>query len=164
MGTGRTGTALVAAAGAAVTVVGGRALWRAGRRRLGAATPDDAAADRRWQVITVDRPVDEVVDRAVERGPVADLGDTVEVETTEAPGGRGTELRVRVRVRGGVTPGGNASPGRPELRLALRRAKQLVEVGEILAVGPQPAGHRPRTPAGSLLDSVVRRAPERGLL
>jgi len=151
----RTVTSVVTVAAAAAGGVGLRAV----RARHAAA----AAADlERWQVITVNREPAEVEARGVARGPVADLGTRVEVATAPAAGGRGTELRVRWRdPRAGA---GSAVPKRGELRLALRRTKQLVEVGEITAVGPQPAGPRPRTPTGALLDTITGRADEEGVL
>jgi hypothetical protein len=136
---------VVAAVAAVSTGVAGGGLVRQARRR-------------RWQVITVNREVDAVAPGAVLRGPVADLGDRVETAVSPAVGRGGTEVRARFR------PNVPGSSDRTELRLALRRTKQLVETGEILAVDPQPAGNRPRTPAGSLLDAVVRRAPKEGVL
>ena len=43
-------------------------------------------------------------------------------------------------------------------------AKELLEVGEVLRVDPQPAGHRPVTPAGKALDAITRRAGGEGVL
>jgi hypothetical protein len=51
-----------------------------------------------------------------------------------------------------------------ELRSALRRAKQLIEVGEVLAVDPTPHGKRSATPGGLALEAVTRRTPKEGVL
>lgn len=113
-----------------------------------------------WETVTVNRPLEVVNSSGVDRGPVADLGDRVEIGAAAAAGDRGSELRARWT----PTPSGDAgSTGRSsELRLALRRTRQLIETGEILAVEPQPAGHRPRTATGSVFDAVVRRSAAGG--
>ncbi|HEY1119308.1 MAG TPA: hypothetical protein VGE43_16460 [Acidimicrobiales bacterium] len=100
-------------------------------------------------------------------GPLAELGAAVEVRVDPAPADRGTELRARLRRRSG--PDGPTSrlggaDDQAELRGALRRAKQLVEVGEVLRVDPAPHGERTSTPAGALLEAWTRRAPEGGVL
>ena len=49
------------------------------------------------------------------------------------------------------------------LRSALRRAKQVIEVGEVLAVDPAPHGKRSPTPGGALLEAWTRVAPKAGV-
>jgi hypothetical protein len=101
--------------------------------------------------------------------PLAELGDLIEVETRPAPGGKGTELRARLR---SAEPTGAASAAarlsgddpRQRVRAALRAAKQLIEVGEVLRVDPAPHGHRPPTPAGRLVEFATERAPGGGVL
>jgi uncharacterized membrane protein len=71
------------------------------------------------------------------------------VEFTEAPGGRGTELRVGLRYE---VPGGalgqaavKLTGDEPDqvLRTTLRRVKQLLECGEIVTTEGQPSGRGP---------------------
>jgi hypothetical protein len=50
-----------------------------------------------------------------------------------------------------------------DLRSALRRAKQLIEVGEVLRVDPAPHGKRTASP-GVVLEAVTRRASKGGVL
>ena len=50
-----------------------------------------------------------------------------------------------------------------DLRSALRQAKQLIEVGEVLAVDPAPHGRRTATPGGVLLETWTRVAPKAGV-
>lgn len=147
---------LPAVTAAAVVVVRRR---RSGRR---------ASADR-WHVVTVDRPRDEVA-AAAAMGPLGDLGDSVEVRTKEAPGGRGTELSARPLAAPPATAVGSlarratgADP-RQDVRRALRETKQLLEVGEITRQEPQPEGHRRSTPAGRLTDLVAHRSGGEGVL
>jgi len=98
--------------------------------------------------------------------PLAELGDRIEVRVVPAPGGRGTELAARLRDRSGSgTAPQRLSGNDPEsdLRSALRRAKQLIEVGEVLAVDPAPHGKRSATPGGALLEAWTRAAPKGGV-
>jgi hypothetical protein len=98
--------------------------------------------------------------------PLAELGDRIEVRVRPAPGGKGTELAARLRDQ----PSSGAAPSRlsgsdpqGDLRSALRRAKQLVEVGEVLAVDPAPHGERAATPGGVLLEAWTKVAPKAGV-
>ena len=50
------------------------------------------------------------------------------------------------------------------MRAALRESKELLEVGEVLRLDPQPAGDRTPTPIGKLLDAVTRRAGGEGVV
>ena len=101
--------------------------------------------------------------------PLAELGDLVEVEVRPAPGGRGSELRARLR---GSEPSGAASAAarlsgddpRQQVRIALREAKQLIEVGEVLRVDPTPHGQRKSTPTGAVVDLATKRAEGEGVL
>jgi hypothetical protein len=98
--------------------------------------------------------------------PLADLAGRIEVRTRPAPGDRGTELAARLRDR----PARATAPQRlgardpeAELRSALRRAKQLIEVGEVLVVDPTPHGERTVTPTGRIVDAWTRAAPGGGV-
>jgi hypothetical protein len=116
----------------------------------------------------VNRPAAEVAPDGKLPDPLAALGDDVEVRITPAPDGKGSEIAVRLR---SPEPSGLAAvPARlaghdPRLaiRSALRESKALIEVGEVLRVDPQPAGRRPPTPGGKLLELVTRRARAEGV-
>lgn len=114
--------------------------------------PDTAA--RRWRAVTVLCAPDRLADLPA---PLAALGDRVETRVTAAPGDRGTELAARYRGRAS-----DEEIGR--LRQALREAKQLVEVGEVLRMDPRPHGERADTPGGRLLDGAVAASRREGVL
>lgn len=95
----------------------------------------------RWLVVTVNTTLEEARPFELPE-PLRAWGEAIEVRTSAAPGGRGTELAVRLR-----DPQNDSLPGDfPEdltreldgttpvqkLRSALRRAKQLIETGEVL--------------------------------
>jgi hypothetical protein len=156
-------TAVVAGGAAAVVVV--RQLQR---RVLGGA--GSAAEPRsRWRAVTINRSPDEVMLDDQIPAPLAELGDLVEVEVRAAPGDKGSELRARLRR---PEPTGAASAAarlsgkdpRQQLRAALREAKQLIEVGEVLRVDPTPHGRRTPTPVGALVELATDRAAGEGVL
>ncbi|MEV7761163.1 hypothetical protein [Curtobacterium flaccumfaciens] len=131
------------------------------RRRRGAPGPGPARkvlAEPRsgWHAVTVNRGQDAVLPGGRIPAPLTAFGQDVEVEARPAPGDRGTELRARFR------SGGPDSQGR--LRAALREAKQLIEVGEVLRVDPVPHGRRKATPTGALVDVATKRSNEEGVL
>jgi len=117
-----------------------------------------------WLAVTVLREPEEV-GSTPPPAPLAELGDAVEVRVRRAPGGRGSELAARVREGAPASRAGRLGGGDPEgeLRSALRRAKQLLEVGEVLAVDPVPHGERTATPGGALLEAWTRVAPKGGV-
>ena len=114
-----TGRALLTAGAAAAGAVTATATAIAAARRT---RHEDAA---RLHVITVNRPFDEIRDGALP-GPLADLGEAVEVQRRPAPGGRGTEVAVRAR-------SGKVSAG--DIRRALREGRSELEVGYVLLPG-----------------------------
>jgi hypothetical protein len=157
-----TGAAVLAAGGAAVVLI------RQLQRRTAAA--GEAAEPRsRWRAVTISKSPEEVMPDNQVPAPLADLGDLVEVEVRAAPGGRGSELRARLR---SSEPTGAASAAarlsgkdpRQRVRAALREAKQLIEVGEILRVDPTPHGRRSPTPTGAIVDLATKRAAGEGVL
>lgn len=126
-----------------------------------------AGADRPasgWLVVTVFREPSEIdTDRLP--SPLAEFGDQLEVQVRAAADGKGTELAARLRDRpsGSTLARLSGSDPQADLRSALRRAKQLIEVGEVLAVDPAPHGERTPTPGGALLEMWTRVAPKAGV-
>lgn len=132
------GKALLAAGVAtAVTVV---------RRRRRA--PDDQP-DGRWLVVTVNRAPAEVQASLPE--DLTRWKDEVELRITPASGDKGTELRAK--------PVGGTSAH--DVRLALRRAKSVLEAGEV--VRPDTAPTHPG-PMGKVVQLVTSRAAGGGRL
>ncbi len=118
-----------------------------------------------WLAVTVFTEPSEI-DTARLPAPLAELGDRIEVRVSRAPAGKGTELAARLR--DGTTSGTKVSrltgsDPQGDLRSALRGAKQLIEVGEVLAVDPAPHGERTATPGGALLEAATKVAPKGGV-
>ncbi|WP_139195830.1 MULTISPECIES: hypothetical protein [unclassified Curtobacterium] len=155
--------ALAVASGAAVLVE--RHRFRSASRAGG---PSGHGSESRWYAVTVNRARHEVWPDGEVPAPLRSAGPDVEIELRAAPGDKGTEVRARFRdPRGsdGTTRGRAAATERVRrLRRALREAKQLVEVGEVLRVDPVPHGERKRTPFGAAVEWATDRGPEEGLL
>ena len=157
--------------GPAVLAVGGATvvLIRQLQRRMAGGAGPAAEPRSRWWAVTINRSPDEVMPQGQAPAPLAELGDLVEVEVCPAPAGRGSELRARLR---GPEPTGTASAAarltgndpRQRVRAALREAKQLIEVGEVLRVDPTPHGRRNPTPAGAVVEAATKRAGGEGVL
>ena len=105
------------------------------------------------------------VDTAELPAPLAEFGDRIELRVRPAADGKGTELAARLRDQPSGSALGRLSGSDPQadLRSALRRAKQLIEVGEVLAVDPAPHGKRTATPGGALLEAWTKVAPRAGV-
>lgn len=130
---------------------------------VGSGGSDGDGTDARWRTVTVKRPPEEVAPGGRLPEPLAMLGDTVETSVRPAPGGKGTELAARLRVpvpagAGGVVAEVSGEDPRQEIRSALRQAKQLLEVGEVLSIDGQPAGKRSPTPSGKLIETAAQRS------
>jgi hypothetical protein len=146
----------------AATEAGGALLGRLQHVRLpglgqSSTTEAPETAARRWRAVTVLCSPEQVGTGADLPGPLAALGDRVELRITPAPGDRGTELAARYRDR-------PSDDDLRALRSALREAKQLMETGEVLRVEPQPHGHRKPTPQGAAVEGMAARASEEGTL
>jgi hypothetical protein len=117
-----------------------------------------------WLVVTVFREPSDV-DIAHLPPPLAEFGDRIEVRVRPAPGGKGSELGARLRDQPSGSAFGRLTGSDPQadLRSALRKAKQLIEVGEVLAVDPAPHGKRTATPGGVLLEAWTKVAPKAGV-
>ncbi len=150
--TGKVTAAAAAVVGTGLIVVGLR------RSRVRPETADAGTApDNAWRAVTVNKPAAKLKPDGKLPSPLAALGDRVEVRIAPAPGGKGTEIAVRAR-------GGHDADLPPQIRLALREAKSLIETGAVLQVDPRPTGRRTATPAGKLLDAVTRRARAEGVV
>lgn len=154
-----------------IVVLAGAAAGGVVARRAVQSTPESAGEEStgRWHSVTLNRSQDEVMPNGQMPGPLAGLGDLVEVQVRPAPGGKGTELAARLRVAEPTGPRAararvSGHDPRQQVRLALRQSKQLVEVGEVLRMDPTPHGRRPPTPTGKLIDVVTRRAGGEGVL
>lgn len=157
-------------AGGVALVVGGGVVLAVRRLQRRAAEPPRSAGPRsRWRAVTVDRSPEEVMPDQQVPAPLAALGDLVEVEVRPAPGDKGSELRARLRVpepTGMASAAGRAAGNDPRqrVRAALREAKQLIEVGEVLRVDPTPHGRRTSTPTGAVVERATDLARGEGLL
>jgi hypothetical protein len=141
------------------------------RLQRGTAAGAGSAAEprSRWRAVTINRSPEEVMPDNQRPAPLAELGDRVEVEVRTAPGGKGSELRARLRSpepRGAASAAARLSGSDPrrQVRAALREAKQLIEVGEVLRVDPAPHGRRSPTPTGAVVEAATKRAGGEGLL
>ncbi|TKV60480.1 hypothetical protein FDO65_01870 [Nakamurella flava] len=118
-----------------------------------------------WLAVTVlCEPSD--IDTADLPAPLAEFRERIEVRSSLAPADKGTELAVRFRDRpatGSALSRLTGSDPQADLRSALRKAKQLIEVGEVLVVDPAPHGHRKKTPGGLLLQAWTRVAGKAGV-
>ncbi|SER06526.1 SRPBCC family protein [Microlunatus flavus] len=156
--------------GVALAVGGGAVVLVRRLQRQGAGGGGSGGEARsRWRAVTVNRSPEEVMPDNRVPGPLADLGELVEVEVRPAPGDKGSELRARLKT---PEPTGVASAAarisghdpRQRVRSALREAKQLIEVGEVLRVDPTPHGRRSPTPTGAIVEAATKRAAGEGLL
>jgi hypothetical protein len=133
------GAAVIGAAGAGAGVALGWTLRKA-------AGPD------RWHSVTVNRPAEELDPKLP---PLANVGFPVEIRIQTAPGDRGAELAVR------ATEADGRKTAR-RLRRALREAKAVAEVGEVLLPDAPPTT-RPSLTAVPLA-SAARHGREEGRL
>jgi hypothetical protein len=108
-----------------------------------------------WLVVTVNRPPQEVQAENDLPGPLAGLGDEVEVRIRPAPADKGTEISARPR-------GSSSKDYRQKVRKALREAKQILETGEVLSPDWPPTTKD--TPGGKLLGTATSRSRREGLL
>jgi hypothetical protein len=146
------GLAAVAAGGAGV-VIGRRVLSR-GPARLVQQAGDDGRD--RWHSVTVNCSPE---DLGPKPPPLDELGFPVEIRIRPAPGDRGTELAARVAQP--AAAGGDDDPVR-SIRRALREARSLAEVGEVLRPDSPPTT-RP-TLTGAALAHATRHGREEGRL
>lgn len=136
------------AAGAALA--GGVAAVRLILARQQRRRPASADGGHRWHVLTAYRPFDDVDGNLPD--VLAGRRDELEVQLRPAPGDRGTEIAARA-TGPAVTD--------DDVRRALREARSLLEVGEVL----RPGGPTTEpTPLNRPLRAVTARGREKGLL
>lgn len=149
----------------------GRSSAKALRRRLPrlTGTPGWVAEEPfpdscHWQSVTILAPPEAIAPQGRLPEPLAKLAELIETRLAPAPGDRGTQLSARTRP--GPKPDSTMWKGEDphrQIRNALLHAKQLVEVGEVLAIEGQPAGRR-RRPAGSLVNLMTDDTDQEGVL
>jgi hypothetical protein len=151
---------LGAAAAAASGVVAKRVLQGSGSGSGGEGHDDP----RRWRAVTVNLPPEQVPGDGGWPEPLATWGDALEIRTQQAPGDKGTEIHARIGDPSSVSPpeGLDGETPAQNLRSALRRAKQLLETGEVLRPDAPPTTER--TLLSRPLEAVTRRGREGGLL
>ncbi|MGJ6968346.1 hypothetical protein ACSDR0_41210 [Streptosporangium sp. G11] len=153
--------------GAVITSIGlGIARWLKSRRTPGM-IHHDPKAPYRWQWVTINRPPEEVAPDGRLPEPLARLGDAIEIQKRKAPGDKGTELGARLRQRtstagaGGMVRRISGDDPSQEVRRALREAKSLIEIGEVVRVEDSMTMREP-TPIGKLPDMATQRAGGEG--
>lgn len=117
-------------------------------RRAGGSGADRDRTTTGWQVVTVDRPPDQVFPGGRWPEPLRRLDGAVEVRVRPAPGDRGTELAARPLPHGvaaGLTAHLVGDDPHVLVRRTLRQVKQRVEAGEVLRADRSTLD-RPRVP------------------
>jgi hypothetical protein len=151
-----------------IALVAGAALAATGVALLArrAGKPEPAPDDDRWLTVTIAAGREEVAPNGAPPHPLAELGEKIEFRLEPAPGDFGIELSARPRVGYGdaLRDASHGRDPRETVRIALRESKQIVEAGEVLRIDPRPAGKRPQSPAGAIVDAVVRRSRGEGVL
>jgi hypothetical protein len=148
---------------AAVTAVTAAAAGAAVVRRLRSRPATGRAEAERWLAVTVNCPPERLGEDGFPE-PLARLADHLEIRTSPAPGGKGTELAARLHGAHGTGPLGRLTGRDPrqDVRRALREAKSLIETGEVLRPDAPPTTRA--TPGGKLMELATRRAGGEGRL
>lgn len=119
----------------------------------------------RWQSVTILAAPERIAPGGRFPEPLAHLAEIVDIKLEPAPGDRGTQLSARTKL--GPKPDSTLWKGEDparQIRTALQHAKQLVEVGEVLSVEPQPAGKRRRPSTGLLVGLMTGDADQEGVV
>jgi hypothetical protein len=161
----------VRAAGVAAAVIGAEAVRRkaasqnsAVKSKTRALTKGAGADDEHALAVTVNCSPERLQPLP---DPLAALEDKAEVTVTEAPGGRGTEIHVRLvqpppsGIAGAIARVAGTDP-RQDVRLALRQTRSLIETGEVLSPDTPPTTHS--TLLGKPLELAIRRSHGEGRL
>ncbi|RAO11597.1 SRPBCC family protein [Micromonospora noduli] len=124
-------------------LAGWATLQQLDERRWRCVARDRAGGETQWQAEITVEGTGTLMWR-VEDGPMPQLG---RIELTEAPQGRGTEIRAELRYRSGPVRrlAGLVSGDEPDLALrdALRRVKALIECGQVVDTREDPSGRSP---------------------
>lgn len=157
---------LLVAAGASAGAAGALAGARLLRSRALRGVPGDAVPRNRWLAVTVNIPPELFPSASDLPEPIARLTDQAEVGIHPAPGGRGTELAMRLlkpppAAKSGLIGRARGDDPRQEIRAALRDAKSMIETGEVLQPD-EPTTHPTRT--GKLMELMTSRAGGEGRL
>ncbi|WP_447007842.1 hypothetical protein ACRAKI_15805 [Saccharothrix isguenensis] len=138
----------------AIAVTGVGAAVAVGRRM--AARRRELHRDRsdHWLAVTVDRPLEAVAGAEALPDPLHRLREGVDVRFRTAPGDRGTELMARPKEGGEVS--------REDLRVALRKAKSVLETGTVIRPDTPSTTHP--GPAGKVLRMVIGKSAGEGRL
>ena len=107
----------------------------------------------RRHVVTVYRPLAELESEQLP-GSLREIADDVEISLRAAPGGRGTEIAVRIPDGSKTTAG--------DVRRALRETRSLLEAGDVLLPSGPPT--TVRTLTNRPLQAATRHGREGGLL
>lgn len=139
--------------------------WAARRVLTRRAARNSPAKPSHWRFVTVNLPPEQVRTNGQLPEPLRTLGPDTEVVVRPAPGGKGTEIGVRLT--DGEPTGAKAAAARfagtdprQAVRTALRDAKQLLEVGEILS--PDRPGTTKKTLTGKPLELAIAHAKGEG--
>ncbi|BBH70143.1 hypothetical protein ACTI_68280 [Actinoplanes sp. OR16] len=108
---------------------------------------------RRRHVVTVFRPLSDLESEQLP-GSLREIAADVEITLRAAPGGRGTEIAVRI-------PEGSKATG-GDVRRALRETRSLLEAGDVLLPSGPPT--TTRTLTNRPLQAATRHGREGGLL
>ncbi|HEU5161174.1 MAG TPA: hypothetical protein VFU43_29535 [Streptosporangiaceae bacterium] len=162
----RTGTALAAGAATAGAAAAGLIAGIARRKAMtsGVARP----APNRWLSVTIACPPERLSEPGGLPEPITRLERDAEVRIQAAPGGRGTELGLRLREDVyerqpiGITARLSGADPRQRLRSALREAKSLIETGEVIQPDSPPTTRSTLT--GKALELATKRAGGEGRL
>jgi hypothetical protein len=152
--------AVLLAAVAGGGVVTSRALARrSGQQRGG------TSKQQRWHALTVNLPLADVAPGGRLPAPLAALTD-VDVQLREAPGGKGTEIAVRLLSEptgaSAVAVRVTGKDPRHAVRRALRETRSLLETGEVLQ--PDAPSTTRRTLLSRPLQYATAHGREEGLL
>ncbi|MEU4626456.1 hypothetical protein AB0G04_41565 [Actinoplanes sp. NPDC023801] len=128
-------------------IAAGAAAVAAGRRAKRRTPP------RHRHVLTVYRPLAELEVTQLP-GSLSEIADHVEIRLAAAPGGRGTEIAVRILDGSPITDG--------EVRRALRETRSLLEAGDVLLPSGPPT--TVSTPLNRPLQTATAHGREGGLL
>ncbi|HEX8095085.1 hypothetical protein [Jatrophihabitans sp.] len=119
----------------------------------------------RWQTVTILAAPQEIARDGRLPEPLAELAEFIDIRIEPAPGDRGSQLSARTKLA--HTPDSTLWKGKDlsrQVHSALRHAKQLIEVGEVLSVEPQPAGKRRQPATGLLMELTPGDADQEGVL